>query len=147
MQQMEDIQIELYQQSLESLDTIEEIHDLMARMKGMWSGFELDSPFRKMVEDVQNIEDYFSGDSKAEIKAYYDNIYAEIDKRADLSAKQKAEARNFFKGEEKNALSSQGYDNLGFGELAAETRKLGELQAMETNTSLRALVYGTNTQQ
>jgi hypothetical protein len=100
-----------------------------------------------MVEDVQNIEDYFSGDSKAEIKAYYDNIYAEIDKREDLNAKQKAEARNFFKGEEKNALSSQGYDNLGFGELAAETRKLGELQAMETNTSLRALVYGTNTQQ
>ena len=55
-QEMEDIQIELYHNALDALETIREMHDLMAEMKGMWSGFELDSPFRAMVEDLQNID-------------------------------------------------------------------------------------------
>lgn len=147
LQEIEDIQIELYQTSIKSLETLKDIHDTMKQMQGMWSGFELDSPFRAMVEDVREIEDFFSGESQKEVQDYYDNILTTIDQRADLTKAEQQQAKDFFQRERSNALSAQGYNNLGFGEFAAATRRLAELQEMESNEAVRKLVYGTNTKQ
>lgn len=140
--EMDQIQIDMYERALDALDTLEEMADMMAKMKGMWSGFELDSPFRAMVEDVQEVKDLFAGDTKKEINDYYNNIYDNIAKNDRLTKKEKDEATKFFKQQQKNATSANGYNGLGFGELARESRKLAELQAMETNTAVRNLVYG-----
>lgn len=135
--QMQDIQIEAYTKSLESLDTLKEMRDIMADMIGMWSGFELDSPFRGLVEDLQQVKDLFE-DSDYDAGKYYDNIIETLQrKKAQASKELQANydaAIKFYQAEKEYAKKNK--DGLGTGELAQASRKLSEMQRWMDNPNV-----------
>ena len=75
--EIEDIQIDLYQRSLDMLDTMHDINDIAAKMKGFFTKLATDDPFRALTESAQAFENSFK-DATYNATAYYDDIIEKL---------------------------------------------------------------------
>ena len=73
MHEIEDIQIDLYQRSLDMLDTLHDINDIATQMKGFFTKLGTDDPFRALTEGAQAFEDSFK-DANYNATEYYNDI-------------------------------------------------------------------------
>lgn len=147
--QIEDIQIDLYQRSLDMLDTMHDINDIAAQMKGFFTKLATDDPFRALTEGAQAFEDSFK-DATYDAEAYYDDIIEKLKQEQDQVRanggdwEKYNEAIAFYDDQKQKALTDA--DGLGSGELAQASRKLTELDRWIRNPNAVDNPYGTNTQ-
>lgn len=79
MHEIEDIQIDLYQRSIDMLDTMHDFNDVAAQMKGFFTGLGSDDPFRALTKGAQAFEDSFQ-DATYNATIYYNDIIEKLKK-------------------------------------------------------------------
>lgn len=93
---IEDLQIEAFQKTVNSVDNIKDLQDSLIEFNAVFSGLDSDSPFRKMATSLQKLKTYWDVSTKS-VDAYYDELISrnkEAMKNASAQQKQDLEYQN-----------------------------------------------------
>ena len=93
MYEMEDIQIELFQNATESVDKLKELKDAESWFKGFYSGKDKDSPFRAMIVDADKLHTMLEGTTDS-ADAFFKTM---------IEGSEDAVSKNFWKTMQKEA--------------------------------------------
>lgn len=93
---IEDLQIEAFQKTVDSVDNIKDLQDSLIEFNAVFSGLDSDSPFRKMSTSLEKLKTYWDVNTKS-VGAYYDELISrnkEAMKSASEQQKQNLEYQN-----------------------------------------------------
>lgn len=57
---IEDMRIEAMKDAYDAVDDLKDLFEVGNQLEGLWSGYDSDSPFRDLLTDVADLEDYFN---------------------------------------------------------------------------------------
>ena len=93
---IEDLQIEAFQKTVDSVDNIKDLQDSLIEFNAVFSGLDSDSPFRKMSTSLEKLKTYWDVNTKS-VGAYYDELISrnkEAMKSASEQQRQNLEYQN-----------------------------------------------------
>lgn len=57
---IEDMRIEAMKDAYDAVDDLKDLFEISNKLEGLWSGYDSDSPFRDLITDVADLQDYFN---------------------------------------------------------------------------------------
>lgn len=143
---IEDIAIAVYQASQEAIDNLKELREGWAEMEGFFSGLEIDSPFRALIEDGYKLDEIYTADKDA-MEDYYNTLIAkeqEVIANSTDEDEIAAAQRNiaFYQGQKDSLAESGDLDN---GLLGLAQQDLARLTQWMNNPEDPSNPFGKDT--
>ncbi len=82
---IEDMRIDAMKDAYDAISDLQDLFEISNQLEGLWSGYKSDSPFRDLITDVADLQDYFNLSEDA-ASSMYDAIIAKNRELAEQAA-------------------------------------------------------------